>query len=181
MESISGRTLAAFFEQLGKRYSAPADVYLLGGSALLLLGGPRETIDIDYLYSTSSGEEQFFKDQVEKIALEMKLDLEFVPIGEFIPLPEGAFERRKLVLRSGQIDVYIFDLYSIALSKIARGFESDFEDVLFLLEQKMIDFSQLEQYFEQILPLSGQADIIPSEFEAYFEELRRKWVEKKGD
>ena len=38
--------------------------------------------------------------------------------------------------------VYIFDLYTIALSKIARGFESDLEDVMFMI-QTGVDSSSL--------------------------------------
>ena len=55
-----------------------------------------------------------------------------------IPLPPQAQERRRLVGHYGQLDVYVFDLYSIALSKIARGFETDFEDVLFLLVRGLL-------------------------------------------
>jgi hypothetical protein len=36
------------------------------------------------------------------------------------------------------------DPYTIALSKLDRGFDTDIEDVLFLLHQKLITFEQLE-------------------------------------
>jgi hypothetical protein len=69
--------------------------------------------------------------------------------------------------------VYLFDLYSIALSKIARGFESDLEDVLFLLKQNLIEWATLEAHFNSILPRARSADIDPKEFQAYFLTLKR--------
>jgi len=97
-----------------------------------------------------------------------------VPIAKFIPLPPQAGERRRLFGRFGQLDVYIFDPYTIALSKIARGFEADIEDVVFLLRSGVIEFSELERLFGAILPKAPQADIDRKEFRTYFEEVRRR-------
>jgi hypothetical protein len=100
--------------------------------------------------------------------------VEAVPLDEFIPLPPQARERRRLVGRYGRLDVYLFDLYSIALSKIARGFEADLDDVMFLLRERLIEFGQLEAHFNAILPDALKADVLPSEFRGYFEEIRRR-------
>ena len=80
------------------------------------------------------------------------------------------------------MDVYIFELYSIALSKIARGFESDIEDVLFLLKQKLVSFELLEQYFNIVIPEAPKIDIDRFEYSKYFEGLRNRWYcgNKKG-
>ena len=115
-----------------------------------------------------------FQQILAELAAEMHLDAEEVPLAEFVPLPPQAHERHRLVGRYGQLDVYIFDLYSIALSKIASGFEADLEDVLFLLDEGLIDFGELERHFNEILPEAPKADIIPSEFRDYFEEIRRR-------
>ena len=109
-----------------------------------------------------------------ELAAEMHLDVEAVPLAEFLPLPPLAQERHQLIGHYGQLDVYLFDPYSIALSKIARGFEADLEDVLFLLNSGRIDWNQLEQHFSTILPEVSRTDIDPREFRAYFEELRRR-------
>jgi hypothetical protein len=102
------------------------------------------------------------------------LDLESVPLAEFISLPPNVEERHRYLGRYGQVDVYIFDLYSIALSKIARGFESDLEDVEFLLGQNLIVWDDLEEYFKSILPRAKNADIDPKEFEEYFNTLKKQ-------
>jgi hypothetical protein len=104
----------------------------------------------------------------------MQLDLESVPLSEFIPLPPNAVNRHRFVGRYGKIEVFIFDLYSIALSKIARGFESDLEDVGFLLKQDLIEWGELRKHFKTILPLAVSMDIDPKEFETYFKTLENQ-------
>lgn len=49
MTSIDLATLHAFLERIGVQAEAPHELVLLGGSALLLLGSPRSTVDIDYV------------------------------------------------------------------------------------------------------------------------------------
>jgi hypothetical protein len=175
VETVSANNLKSFLERLGDRFQRSAELYLLGGSALLLLGSPRETLDIDYLYIIEADLAPVFQKAVDELAAEMKLDLEWVPLQEFIPMPANAFERRRLLGQYGQVAVYIFDPYSIAISKIARGFESDLEDVLFLLQKGIIEFSALEGYFNSVLPEAAQSDIDPAEFAGYFDVLKRKW------
>ncbi len=156
---------------MGEQISGPAKLYLVGGSALCLLGSSRETLDIDYFIEDASPAiEKALKD----LSVELKLDLESVPIGEFIPLPPDTESRRRFVGRFGQVEVYIFDLYSIALSKIARGFESDLEDVEFLLREDLILWEPLETFFQTMLPRVHNADINPQEFRIYFETLKKK-------
>jgi len=176
MESVNSVSIKNFLQRLSERYYRPVAFYLLGGSALCLLGSPRETIDIDYTFELSPDQEQVFQTTLEQLGIEMKLDLESVPLDEFIPpLPE-ALQRRRQVGQYGSISVYIYDLYSIAMSKIARGFDADLEDVIFMLQAKLIDFDELERLYQIILPEAAKSDIDPKEFRAYFEEVRRRWA-----
>ena len=172
MEPVTRIALERFLQRLGERYPGQGDLYLLGGCALCLLGNPRTTVGVDYTLELESESLVQFQEALSEVAAEMRLDVDEVPLAEFIPLPPQARERRRLVGRYGQLDVYIFDLYSIALSKIARGFEADLEDVLFLLREGMIEFRELEHHFDIILPEAPSADIIPSEFREYLEEVR---------
>jgi len=173
VESVTEANLWAFLERLGEQYQGSATLYLLGGGALCLLGNPRGTVDVDYWYAIAPEKEARFKAAVEKLAEEMHLDVEDVPLDEFVPLPEGAYERRQLVGQFSGVEVYIFDLYTIALSKIARGFESDLEDVVFMLREDLIEFDDLELLFKHVLPQAPQADIVPKEFEGRFAKLRQ--------
>jgi len=174
MEPVTLDTLQSFLQRLGERYSGAGLLYLLGGSALCLLGNPRTTVDVDYAFELDAESVEQFEATVAELAAEMHPDVEGVPLGEFVPLPPQAHERRRLVGRYGHLDVYIFDPYSIALSKIARGFEADLEDVMFLLHEGLIEFGELERHFNAILPDASKADIDPTEFRGYFEDIRRR-------
>jgi len=174
MEPVSAANLRLFLQRLGERCPGPTTLYLLGGSALCLLGSPRVTLDVDYTAEVGKEDADHFQAVLVKLAAEMQLDLEDVPLAEFVPLPPGTRERHRAVGRFGQLEVYIFDPYSIALSKIARGFEADIEDVIFMLDEGLIEFDELEHLFELILPKAPEADIVPQEFQSYFEELRRQ-------
>ncbi len=174
MEPVTLATLQTFLRRLGERFMGAGDLYLLGGSALCLLGNPRTTVDIDYTFEPDVDSVEQFEATVAELAAEMQLYADAVPIAEFVPLPPQAYKRRRLVGRYGQLDVYIFDPYTIALSKIARGFEADLEDVMFMLHQGLIEFGELERHFDAVLPGAPQADIIPDEFRDYLEEIRRR-------
>ena len=174
MAALTSVTLETFLQRLGERSSCVGDLYLLGGSALSLLGNPRTTVDVDYTFELEAGSLGQFQSAVDELAAEMRLDVEAVPLDEFLPLPPRARERRRSIGRYGGLEVYRFDLYSIALSKIARGFEADVEDVMFLLSEGLIGFEELESHFEAILPDAPRADILPGEFRHHFEEIRRR-------
>ena len=163
-----------FLRRLGERYAGAGDIYLLGGSALCLLGSTRQTQDVDYTFQVEADATERFLTTLTSLAAEAHLDVEQVPLAEFIPLPLHAQERRQLIGQFGQLKVYIFDLYSIALSKISRGFESDLEDVEFLLKRGLIEFPELERHFRTILPQAGKTDIDPTEFQGYFNEIRKR-------
>jgi hypothetical protein len=186
MEPVTRVALEQLLHRLGEQIPAGSAgeathstrLYLLGGSALCLLGSPRETLDVDYALENSSGGDDVGAGEIEKIldqlSGELQLDLEAVPLAEFIPLPPDAEKRHRFLGRYGRLDVYIYDLYSIALSKIARGFESDLEDVEFLLRQNLIEWGELEQHFKSILPRAKNTEIDPKEFETYFNTLRKR-------
>jgi hypothetical protein len=178
MEPVTTVALHQFLQKLGEQISHPVKLFLLGGSALCLLGSPRETLDVDYSLESSplpggagTGE---IEQIISQLSSELRLDLEVVPLAEFIPLPPDAEKRHRFWGRYGQVDVFIYDLYSIALSKIARGFESDLEDVEFLLGQDLIAWDELESHFKSILPRAQNADIDPGEFETYFNTLKKR-------
>jgi len=175
VEQVTAGVIRRFLERLGEQLEQPGAFYLLGGGALCLLGSPRETLDVDYMIDVDPNLGKPLQDLIDKLADEMQLDLEAVPLPEFIPLPPGAEGRKLHIAHYGQLEVYIFDLYSVALSKIARGFEADLEDVYFLLDEGFVRIEDLERLFEVIIPKVAEKDIDPQEFRAYFEEVKRRW------
>lgn len=53
MDYLAAEEILAFFNKLSQNYDSQANIYLLGGSALCLLGSPRRTIDIDIAFESS--------------------------------------------------------------------------------------------------------------------------------
>lgn len=178
MEPVTTTSLMLLAELLGERVDRPLRLYLLGGSAMLLLGSPRATTDIDYDLAVEDLDPATIRQTLAELADRLHLDLEFVPLAEFVPLPAGFAQRHRFVQRWGTVEIWIFDPYSLALSKIARGFETDLEDVRFLVHQGLVTIVELRRMFEAILPRSWDADIDPTEFRQYFQEVERMLADK---
>ena len=139
---LSEQRLRAFLATVGNRATSLAVLVLLGGSGLSLLGNHRLTLDIDYDGEESTVDE--FRALLEHVAAEMHIELEAVPLHRFIPLPPDADNRHIPVGRFGNLQVFVFDPYSIALSKLDRGFDSDIEDVVFLLRRGFVEIGALD-------------------------------------
>lgn len=163
--------LQDFLTRLGSRYPKQANLYLLGGSALILLGSSRDTLDIDYVGDDTQKED--FQIAIDEVAAELKLETEAVPIERFIPLPKGNEQRKIHIGQFGKINAYVIDPYSIALSKIDRGFETDLEDILFLIQHNQVDLVTLEQILMDSLSQAGTFDFHP-EILAHFEDLKQR-------
>jgi len=140
--------LQDFLTRLGQACSYPAQLYLFGGSALLLMGGQRRTADVDFTIGELHSDE--LRQAMGRVAGEMGLDVEESIPDEFMPLPSGVADRHQLIGRFGNLEAYVFDPYSIAVMKIDRAFESDMEDVEFLIRNKHIDLAFLEQCIEDV-------------------------------
>jgi hypothetical protein len=179
MGDIATAEILDFLRRLGERYPGSGMLYLLGGSALCLLGNPRRTLDIDYVAECPPDQAAELQAAIESLAAEMRLELEAVSLAEFIPLPDGAHTRHRRVGQFGGLTVYVFDPYSIALSKVDRGFEADLQDVLFLLQRGIITLERLEAHVAAALPQAARFDIIPAELQQHLEAIRRL-VQQQG-
>lgn len=91
MEGLAEKTILAFLEEVGRRYLQPAELLLLGGSALCLLGSPRPSLDIDYIGDDLTKNE--LQQCIDQVAQDMEILVEAVPIASFVPLPEEAEQR----------------------------------------------------------------------------------------
>lgn len=80
----------------------------VGGSALLLLGNPRQTLDIDYTTDPHPREQQGLETALNQLIVPYHLDIKAVPIAKFVPLPPGSETQRRFVGRFGQIDVFLY-------------------------------------------------------------------------
>ena len=142
-------------------------LYLIGGGALLILGNERSTFDIDYVGNDLPEPSDQLAMAIQKLADEMQIEVDPVPLDEFIPLPTDADQRHRLVGQFGRLTAYIFDPYSIAISKLDRGFESDLQDIVFLIRQGLVDFEQLTAYGHDVLERRRGFDLERDSFLAH--------------
>jgi hypothetical protein len=149
----------AFLHRLGERYLQQISLYIIGGAALSLLGSQRRTLDIDYVGSDLPSKDDVLAMTIRTLATEMKIEVEGVPLDQFIPIPQGAALRHRLVGRYGALTAYVFDPYSIAISKIDRGFEIDLQDVVFLIRNRLIALDLLEDYVTATLLQAAEYDL----------------------
>lgn len=167
MEITSPTQLHDFLSKLGERCPFPAEIYLFGGSAVLLMGGARYTDDVDYTLNASAA--STLRPMIEALADEMGLDLEESIPADFMPLPDGAEGRHVLIGRYARLTAYIFDPYSIAVMKIDRAFQTDMQDVRFLIHNGHIQLEVLEQYVADVARRYDE----PIKLRKNFEEMKR--------
>ena len=173
---VDARTLETFLQRLGQCFHHQATLYLVGGTSLLLAAGKMSTFDIDVQFQTENQHHSEFIRCLRTVSREMGIPVELASPEQFIPLPAGFQDRRKFVGRYGSLDVFHFDFYSIALAKVHRGNEKDFDDVVRMVQTGLISITALESYLEQILPEYEfyQPSADPATFRRKFELLKEK-------
>lgn len=165
--------LQSILKTIGERVPPMSRLTLIGGSALILLGNSRLTLDIDFVGDDVHPNELHL--QIMKIARELKINVEPVPIERFIPLPKGSEQRAIPIKQFGNLNVYVADPYSIALSKVDRGFETDLDDVVFLIQRNFITLDELERILNDALPHAGNFDFNP-DILAHLQELKKRLI-----
>jgi hypothetical protein len=170
MATITSDQIHAFLTELGSRYQQQATLHLLGGSALCLLGSERPTLDIDYVGSDLH--KNALQHSIEQVAQELRIPVDAVPIAQFVPMPTGADDRQLLIGRFGSIEVHVLDPYTIALSKLDRGFETDIDDIVFLIHGNLITFEQLERFALTALKRASEFNMSVEDVHAHLQAVR---------
>ncbi|PYV44753.1 MAG: hypothetical protein DMG06_05110 [Acidobacteria bacterium] len=133
---VDRQRIEEFLLHLSQRYSRPARIYLVRGTTMVFEGFRTQTLDIDLAFEVARENHGALIKAIRELKDELSLNVEEASPGDFIPLPSGYQERSQFIGRYNQIDVFHFDLYTMALSKIERGTEEDFSDVLLLLRSE---------------------------------------------
>ncbi len=138
----------------------------------------QQTLEIDISFEVDDRDRSAFVEAVCDLKEQLSLKIEEASPADFIPLPSGYRSRSPFIGRYGQLEVFHFDLYSTALSKIERGTESDFDDVLSLLRSGRIELAALTGYFEEIMVRYAVESLRqdPAEYRRKFEILTEKWL-----
>ena len=176
---ITSQTLNDFLSRLGRCYRHPGKVFLVGGSSLILVAAKTNTFDIDLQFEVQPKHHTAFIRCLRQLSRQLKLPIEQASPEQFMPLPKGYQDRHQFIGRYGLLDVFHFDFYSIALSKIHRGNEKDFVDVMQMVRKSVIELPQLKQYYEEILPeLEGMLQSDPDDFADKFALFKKRLEEE---
>ena len=73
----------------------------------------------------------------------------------------------------GNLEIFVADPYSIALSKLDRGADTDYDDLVFLAQNHYIDAHEFERMVLEALPLANKYDFNPDILE-HLQELKNR-------
>ncbi|MEP7147971.1 MAG: DUF6036 family nucleotidyltransferase [Acidobacteriota bacterium] len=138
-----------FMRALGKLSRQTARVYFTGGVTAVLYGWRDTTIDIDLRFDPELDE--LFR-ALPILKEDLEINIELAAPSDFIPPLPGWEARSRHIAREGKLDFYHYDPYSQALSKIERGHAQDLLDVEAMINEGLVDLSQLAVLFESIVP-----------------------------
>lgn len=133
--------------ELGRVAPAGTRLYLTGGATAVLEGWRPSTLDVDIRIEPES-------DQVLRAIAELKerldINVELASPADFLPELPGWRERSRFRFREGALEVFDFDLYSQALSKIERALELDLVDVESMLAGGLVEGGLLRELLASI-------------------------------
>lgn len=170
--------IGEFLSRLGST-NLPGRLYLAGGSALVYQGVRGGTLDIDI--ALESDDEVRLLEVIRRLKDELQVNVELSSPADFVPLPAGWHDRAQFLRRFGALDVFVFDWYSIALSKLARGSERDLSDTERLVRDGLITLDELMRVVAEVLPQLGAGryfNIEPSVVQENLAEVRQRLQEK---
>lgn len=175
-QRVTRAEIEQFLKDIGKNVHQPGRMYLAGGAALVHMGvRSGTTLDIDVAIEAADEDELITA--IRRIVQQRQINVEFASPGDFIPLPSQWEVQAKYVGRYGSVDVFYFDFYSLALSKISRGSDRDLIDVKLLLQHKLITLDELDAAFQEILPRMGKRPYInldPQKFAIRYAQVRQE-------
>ena len=158
-EDVDRPRLVAFLSELGRTFRRPARLYLSGGESLVWRGIRGSTRDVDVTFDVDPAHHAEWISALRGLKDRLRVNVEEAGPADFVPLPPGAGDRADFVQRFGQIDVYLFDAYSIALSKLSRGHERDLADVRALLAAGILDGVRLRELTEAAIASGGERSL----------------------
>lgn len=155
-QGIGKAEIEKFLHSIGQIMRKPARLYLSGETALIHMGTrPGGAMNMEVVLDTT--DQDTMLSAIQHVLDQMQIGVELASPADLIPLPTQWTTQSRYVGRSGSIDVFYFDFYSLALSKVARGADRDLMDIKLLLQQEVITLDGLDNACREILPRIGFA------------------------
>lgn len=133
--------------ELGRSVSPGTRMYLTGGATAVLEGWRQSTVDIDVRFEPDS---DAALQRIATLKEELSVNVELASPLDFLPPLAGWRDRCRFRFREGNLEVFDFDPYSQALSKLERGFELDLDDVKAMIDAGLVEPARLLELFEGI-------------------------------
>jgi hypothetical protein len=141
--------IARLARELGRAVPQGTRMYLTGGATAVLEGWRPTTVDVDVRFEPDS---DAALRRIAELKEELSLNVELASPLDFLPPLPGWRERSRFRLREGNLEVFDFDPYSQALSKLQRGFELDLADVDSMVREGQVESATLLSLLDEIEP-----------------------------
>lgn len=136
-----------FLEFLGSNIKGPGKLYLTGGASAVLIGWRDRTVDIDCKFDP---EPLGVFEAIQEAKLKLDINVELAAPDHFIPPLPQWMARSKFIGLFGKLEVYHYDFYAQALSKIERNHDRDIKDVEQMVTHGLINRQEIGTYFKSI-------------------------------
>lgn len=133
--------------ELGKTVAPGTRMYLTGGATAVLEGWRESTVDVDVRFEPDSDAALA---KISELKERLSINVELASPLDFLPALHDWQGRSRFRFREGNVEVFDFDPYSQALSKLERGFELDLEDVASMVSSSQVEPLKLLELFEGI-------------------------------
>lgn len=122
-------------------------MYLTGGATAVLEGWRASTVDVDVRFEPDS---DTALRAISELKERLQVNVELASPLDFLPPLDGWRERSRFRFKAGNLEVFDFDPYSQALSKLERGFDLDLHDVAEMVNAEQVEPLRLKELFEGI-------------------------------
>jgi hypothetical protein len=170
-ERADAERIRRLARELGKVVDPGTRMFLTGGATAVLEGWRSSTVDIDVRFEPDS---DAALSRIRDLKEELEVNVELASPLDFLPALDGWQDRSNFRFREGNLEVFDFDPYSQALSKLERGFELDLSDVRSMVDSGRVEPGELLELFEAIEPeLFRFPAVDPASLRAAVESLAR--------
>jgi len=169
-EAADAERIARLARELGRVVPSGTRMYLTGGATAVLEGWRESTVDIDVRFEPDA---DAALERIRDLKDELAINIELASPLDFLPPLPGWQERSRFRLSEGNLEVFDFDPYSQALSKLERGFDLDMADVRSMVDSGQVQPPKLCELFEAIeAELYRFPAVEPASLRAAVESLR---------
>lgn len=148
-DPVSGAMVLELLRELGEKSRGPGAVYITGGTSAVVLGWRETTIDLDLKFLP---EPEGVFELLPRLKNTRNVNIELAAPDDFVPALSGWKERSQWIATFDRVDIFHFDFYTQALSKLERDHAKDRTDVAAMVGTGLVDPAKLLDFYDQLPP-----------------------------